>query len=35
VNEIKQEAADLEDPADHDVLEKTHGMRKVVVFTDN
>jgi len=29
-NEIKQEAADLEDPADHDVAEKTHVMRKLL-----
>lgn len=28
-DEIKHEAADLEDPADHDVGETTHTMRKV------
>ena len=29
-NELKQEADDLGDPADHDVGETTHGMRKVM-----
>jgi hypothetical protein len=30
-SEIKQEAADLQDPADHDLGEVTHGMRKVIL----
>jgi hypothetical protein len=29
-NEVKREADDLGDPADHDVGEKTHEMRKVM-----
>jgi hypothetical protein len=29
-NEIKREAADLEDPADQDIGETTHAMRKVM-----
>jgi hypothetical protein len=32
-NEIKQEADDLGDPADHDVDDKTHEMRKVISLT--
>lgn len=30
--ELKREAADLEEPADHDAGETTHDMRKVRIY---